>query len=349
MRASIPLSAVLVTTVGLLMLVPARADTASDSSLMLDPAQFTATLSDMTEPDFEAMYQEMMTWRDCTRKKADPRYLISRKYACAEKLKSNGDWKQPDLAVVNSLKNELVRKEVRSIAELYGIDARALIGAVLAEGSINQNWAGKRMEAGLDRLGKAGYGSALGNLSIGIAQINEGGVCQSLATRKAIETEKMAQMRTVTDPGTGQTRQVSVYSCSDDWSPNKALSDLRGTDEESFKFAAGLIRSAQDEYRAVGCDISANIGALVTLYNMGLPRSKARRSDCRRGGSVGWNFFGLFAEKNLATINQIVGESYVPAIAHDTAIRIPPPPALRSKAPGLRRHLASGKRVHRNK
>ncbi len=264
------------------------------------------------KPDYEKLFEAMKGLNDCYES------VGGGKYDCRDNLKIEGQWKKPDAKMVQFLTRS--RHSIRQIANLYGITAHALVGAALAEASLNSRSRGNRFVSWLQNHGVSDetildLGQVAGrNISMGLAAMNERGACEALPVRQAVEPGFAVGLRC---PGRGQL-------------PAELRAQL-GNAGQSLRYAAALIRLAQDAYFAVGCDASENMGALVTLYNMGRVSERAKRSPCKKGAPLGWNYLGLWAEKQGDTIRQILGDDYQPEIIRTPAII--PAPAAATKRP----------------
>ncbi len=281
-----------------------------------------------TESEFEVIYNRMMGWDDCVRELTKPLpSQLKSKYPCAVRLKwtqgsKAGQWKEPDPGMVRALKGRILQPLIPKIAEEYGIDARALAGVVLTEQSVNQTGPGSEFDKWIDRMAKKhgahkvlAMGHQIGiKLSLGLAQFNVDGICHTLAVRQAIEPDFYPEM-----------------SCKDGKlrGNGKSLIGLLNTVnsiESSLRWVAASLRHAQDEYAAVGCDISQDLGALLTVHVLGHARELASNSACKRGENPNWNFMGLWAEKHRDVIYSLLPGDYQPKIASSPAVSIPPPP-----------------------
>ncbi|WP_108660127.1 DUF1402 family protein [Acuticoccus kandeliae] len=72
--------------------------------------------------------------------------------------------------------------------------------------------------------------------------------------------------------------------------------------DESLNVIAAVIVDAIQAYRAVGVDISDKPGITATLYNLGNPRERARRSR----GRPKVNYYGAFVEDHIDTLRDLL-------------------------------------------
>ncbi len=75
----------------------------------------------------------------------------------------------------------------------------------------------------------------------------------------------------------------------------------------ALKYAAAILKDAQDKYESVGLNISGDVGVLATLYNIGI--NKERLNHLTKNHKPRINYFGLYAIMNLKTIEDAIGWS----------------------------------------
>ncbi len=189
---------------------------------------------------------------------------------------SDGRWKEPKRATVAIL--EALAPEIRRVAALYHVDPRAIVGAILTENSLNvqaddtfQDWL---VSSGVLSTGQIG-GRAM---TVGLGQIN-------VPTARNVEAlAARIEHRTA--------RSDAVIA--------QAL--LRPGD--AIRYAAAIMRQAQDAYEAAGFDISREPAILATVYNLGRPTQLAAAAQAG-GRTPRVNYFGFFVEHYMSRIERI--------------------------------------------
>ncbi len=161
------------------------------------------------------------------------------------------------------------RKTIISIATQYQIDAVTLVMAPLAENTMNVHIDDKLQDA-LVNMGAAPEGEIAGKpMSIGPGQIYTYAAKHVEKLAAAIEHRPLRNKREIT-------------------------SQLM-TPEGALRYAAAIIRDAQDTYGAAGIDISKRPEILSTLYNIGQIKERLANS---RGREPYPNYFGYFVGLN---------------------------------------------------
>jgi|GEM_PF-6015347 len=213
----------------------------------------------------------------------------------AYKLKESGKIVEPKKPLLELLQK--LRPDIDEAAQLYGVDSRAIAGAVLAENTMNvgvdddvQNWLTKlNLNDKAELITGGGY-------SIGLGQIY---------TSTAIKVEPM--MAKLENRPERSYREVE-----------QALLDPR----ECLKYIAAELKKAQDAYQAEGFDISDKPEILTTIYNLGLSRNESGTNRAQESKAAGNeprpNYFGYFVyhHKDLLDKNFSGGAKGKPNMDH---------------------------------
>lgn len=187
-----------------------------------------------------------------------------------ERLRDRSGMIKPKQKIVLLLKE--LRDPIKSISEKFEVDPRAVAGGILAENTMNvqvdddiQEWLVKlRITPAARILGKT--------FSIGLGQIN-------VSTAQSVESLA------------AKIEKRKVRSANE-------IAEALLTPEGAFTYAAAIVRTAQDDYKGHGIDISKDPDILVTLYNLGGSKEKAQHA-ARNRQKPRPNYFGFFVNQNL--------------------------------------------------
>jgi hypothetical protein len=203
------------------------------------------------------------------------------KGSCGERLRKQ---LSPDLvSKVRQHRDLLIR-----VADQYGIDARAIVGAALAEQTMNFDWQDKRQEEMA--------GTWLG--------------------QKALDALNMTSGLFQFSPRSSQ--EIEVFAARIEGRPTRSssqISEAHYSFEGQLRYVAAVIRRAQDVYKSCGVDISNDVGVLASLFNLGNPERRALQT-LTQGRRPLWNNFGVFAEREARSVNEVIGSGYRPRIQH---------------------------------
>jgi hypothetical protein len=197
---------------------------------------------------------------------------------CDRLWNSDGQPVKPLPEVVEALK--YLNPEIKRVAADYGIDPRAVIGAILTEHSLNVTKTHSDMKdfiywAKLEDVVKAVKGTMP---SIGFGQIKPD---VALTVEEKVAKKEGRPPRTLDE-----------------------IKKFLKNPYESVKYAAALVRDGQDAYKERGFDISGDPSILATVYNIGRPAKHADDAKSEnRNPRV--NFFGYFVGQNLGLIDEI--------------------------------------------
>lgn len=205
-------------------------------------------------------------------------------------------WVHPAKQHMDFYAQSFVRSAIIRIADEYGIDPVTLVAAPLAENSMNTNVKRQielKMAGHSDQLDDDGYPTEaaarayakyyLGHpLSIGPGQIY-------VSAAKAVE------------PLAAQIEHREIRKKGHD------IKEALLTTEGSLRYAAAILRDAQDQYAAAGIDISRRPEILATLYNLGRVKEKAKNAryemtHSKHGYNAEANYFGWFVALNYDEI-----------------------------------------------
>jgi hypothetical protein len=211
-----------------------------------------------------------------------------------QQLKDSGGFIKPKKKILLLL-NEL-REPIKSISEKLGVDPRAVAGAIAAENTMNvqvdddiQDW--------LVKLQIAPTASILGkSFTIGLGQIH---------------VEAAAQV----EPMLAKLEKRTTRS-------SKEIADALLTPVGAIAYAAGIVRKAQDDYKAQGIDVSDRPEILTTLYNLGNTDSKARTANASKQ-TPRPNYFGFFVQQNLDQIANAIEWKKKKVVAVEAAASAP--------------------------
>lgn len=182
-----------------------------------------------------------------------------------------------------------LRALIVQIANQYHIDPVTLVLTPIAENTMNVNIVDK-IEDELEEQGKLD---------------DDGRIIAS-----DLETTAMAALyNKPLSIGPGQiyvyaAKNVEPLAASIEQRPMRVKKDIKRqlmTREGALRYAAAIIRNAQDIYAAGGYDISRRPEILATLYNIG--RVKERLSNAR-GRQPLPNYFGFFVGQNYWSVRQ---------------------------------------------
>lgn len=178
-----------------------------------------------------------------------------------------------------------MRPVIHAAAKTYGVDPATIVGALLAEHSMNTGASDIAQDAlvslGLAKNGTLDFGFYKKTFTYGFGQLH---------FDRALEAEKIAA-------------QIEQRPLRTSDQVNAALM----TPEGAAYYAAALVRQAQDLYLGAGYDLSDDAATLTTLYNIGKINERLERTK-REGRPPQPNYFGLFVLKNKDRISQIVGD-----------------------------------------
>ncbi|KYG64692.1 hypothetical protein AZI86_10805 [Bdellovibrio bacteriovorus] len=206
--------------------------------------------------------------------------LCSYDQFCGQLKENDSSLKKPKASV-----KKMVEKMAPSIMEyskMYGVDPRAVGGAILTENTLNvqiddalQSWLAKNSSLSAKAMSKAG-------MSVGPGQIN---------LAPAMEAEK----------------HIASLGIRPERTPEEVQALLL-TPSGSAEYAAAIIRQAQDAYAKQGIDISKKPEVLATLYNLGKYEERAEKSK-KTGTLPKPNYFGYFVQENMDTVEDTIGWS----------------------------------------
>ena len=196
---------------------------------------------------------------------------------CDRLKNSNGTWVKPKRNLVEVLTRSSA--SIRDVAAKFDLDPRMIVAPILVENSLNVQ-VDDEIQNFLVGAGVLSDGEVMGRtMSIGLGQIN---------VSAAIEIEPLVARV----EGRPERTQQEVA---------RALL----TPEGAFTYAAGIAKHVIDLYKEQGIDISDKPEVVATLYNIGRYEERVERT-VREGRQPGVNYFGLFAEKNMKIIENIV-------------------------------------------
>jgi hypothetical protein len=160
-----------------------------------------------------------------------------------------------------------LRNEIIAVAKLYKIDAVTLALTPMAENTMNVKHGEEKIENFFEEYFD-GVAPLKGEFSIGPGQIY---------ARAALKVEAMA----------AQIERRPVRT-------KKEIKIQLKTPGGAIRYAAAILRHAQDVYFEYGIDISKRPEILATLYNLGEYTERAKAASRRRGKEVHPNYFGFF-------------------------------------------------------
>ena len=194
-----------------------------------------------------------------------------------DRIKVNGQWRYPREEIVVFLKE--FAPAINKASEDFGVDPRAIVGSIITENSLNVSIADD-IQAWLVKTRIASEGNVLGKqFSFGLGQIY-------LAA--AMEAEPLVAKIEKRDVGS-----------------NIEVAEKLLNPEQSIRYVAAILRMVQDDYKEEGIDISNKPEILATLYNLGESKRRAEQTKAsNKQPKV--NYFGLFVEKNMEVIDDIV-------------------------------------------
>ena len=212
----------------------------------------------------------------------DQKYKDLKEYdSFAGNLKnSDGTFKAPKKEILAAFKEPTLNEELYKVAELYKVDPRAIVGAILAENTLNCT----RTDTFQDFLvasGVASAGSLLGNkFSFG------GGQLYMDATKEAEPLASVIEKRSMRS--------------------KEEIAEVLLTPAGSVHYVAAVVRRIQDVYEKNGFDIKNKPEILDTVYNLG--GAEWRSAKCKSDKTEPrYNYFGMFVQKNIATIESNIG------------------------------------------
>lgn len=225
---------------------------------------------------------------------------------CLRLKTSDGAWLRPKPEVIAILKDKEIQDQIKKSAALYGVDAVALAGAILAENSLNvglkdsvQTFLAK--QAGITSLGSRDFTFGFGQIGVTAAMEAEAHVAKIEGRNPKSRDELVTE---ITNP-TG-----------------------------SIRIAAAILRKVQDDYKTEGFDISKDPALLTTLYNLGKSEERAKQAKSS-GLPPRQNYFGLFVARYAGEIQKVVGAAKaVPPPA-------PPKPVAQAATPPKQNAVAS--------
>lgn len=216
-------------------------------------------------------------------------YAAIRTWPSSYRLRAGKKWTGPMTEFVRSLTAH--RALIIKAARIYGVDPRAIVGAILSENSMNNKEYVSRQVNGAEDLFSAMLGGTVHDVkdfSFGYGQIKMGAAMP-------VEEQLCWLVENRAEKSEGAVR-----------------SDIREHPAASIRYVAAILRTAQDAYMKVGIDIRKNIPVLVTLFNLGKYDEKAAEAAKAMQKDANFaprpNFTGIFAKHYLeSTIEQIVG------------------------------------------
>lgn len=245
----------------------------------------------------EDRYEELLEQNDC----GD--WLEQENFPCALRLKnSNGEWKKPSSVAINFVKNH--KTSILEYAKIYGIAPEAIAAVFIAEGTVNINLDDKIQNLLSQLVGEKlvmKLGKMIGlNISLGPAQINEQGLIQALDVIRSVEKKNISLEKLKEEIMWGNDEPYGLICPTLIVIGAMIHDDTKG----SIRIVAALLHKAQQDYQKKGVDISKNLGALVTLYNLGKTQEKAQAINDPLKYIPKVNFLGLFAQKYQSIILQ---------------------------------------------
>lgn len=210
---------------------------------------------------------------------------------------SDGSWVKPKKEIALLL--ETLKDQIDQAATKMKVDRRAIVGAILAENTMNvgisdgaQEWL---VKVGLASKGKVlgkSFTFGLGQLDFKAAREAENYAAKIQGRKPLSDNDLEAQLL---DPG-GSVLQV-----------------------------AQVIRKVQDDYKKYGFDISGKPEILTTLYNLGQSEQRAKEAK-EQNRSPRPNYFGFFVAKNMSAIETIAQPKRVMASTQAAAPVAPSAP-----------------------
>jgi hypothetical protein len=203
---------------------------------------------------------------------------------CSRLRNSDGTKVEPKPAVKKLI--ETMADPVHDFAKLYGVDPRAVAGAILAENSMNvqmddeiQSWIVKNNIWGSKAFLNAG-------MTIGPGQIN---IKPAISADQHIASLGLRPARSADE-----------------------ITKLLLTPAGAAEYSAAILRQAQDAYKAEGIDISKRPDILVTLYNFGQEKmsyTDRAKETAKLKLEPRANFFGVFVAENIGAVEDAIGWS----------------------------------------
>lgn len=203
---------------------------------------------------------------------------------CSKLKESDGTIKEPSPNLIAAMK--ILAPSIVKWSKIFKVDPRAVMGAVLAENTMNVG-VDDRVQ---DWLAKSGFikgGKILGvSTSVGWGQLNSG---------PAADAEDYAFSKGIRFPGQSK--------------KNKATADEIQTalliPESAMYYVAALTAYNQEIYLKGGYDVSNSPEILATLYNIGQPQHyvKVVKEEKRNPRP---NYFGMFVLNNLEKMEEII-------------------------------------------
>lgn len=169
-----------------------------------------------------------------------------------------------------------MRDAIIAIAKKYEIDPVTLVLAPLAENTMNMQSVDQMVEDADDRGLMDEQGRILGRpFSVGPGQIY-------VATARAVE---------------GLAARIEGREVRNDGEIKKQLRTQIG----ALKYAAAILRAAQDDYASAGKDISRRPEILTTIYNIGKTEKRLKKND---GRDPLPNYFGYWCGENYDVVRK---------------------------------------------
>jgi hypothetical protein len=231
----------------------------------------------------------------------------------------DGAWIAPKEEIISTLK--ILAPEIEKASQTYGVDARAIAGAILAENTLNHTISDSLQDF-LVKYKLAKNGAILGKkFSFGLGQINVS------AAREAEPLIAKAEGRAPR---------------SDEELAQELLKPV-----SAIQYIGALMRKYQDIYAEKGFDISKSPGILATVYNLGKAEARAAEAQASsRAPRV--NYFGFFVDKNIGELQKLVKntpaaaktEPSVNATQGAPAVQ-PAPGQATAQTPVIRKFLAA--------
>lgn len=202
-----------------------------------------------------------------------------------------------------------LKDEIKFLGQRYGVDPRAIAGAVLAENTMNSGL-DEQIQTWLASRGT--YEVAGRKFSFGLGQLYDFSAMKSERVLAKLDSREERPLSLVR-------RDVL-------------------TAEGSLYYVAGAMRDVQDVYEAQGLKVKDKPELLATLYNIGKPEDRAERRK-RYKGEPQPNYFGRFVLRNLNVIEEAI-EYGTPPRAKSMAL---PPQSFEEQVIAVRYPLLNDK------
>jgi hypothetical protein len=206
---------------------------------------------------------------------------------CNSVRTDNGGWVKARPEILKVF--EIMRPKLMEYAKKFGVDPRAVVGAVLAENSMNVTRTDDFQDL-LVRMKIAPQGNLFGfakKFSFGWGQLY---MEAAMAGEKTAAKLEKRPMRT-----------------------SQEVEELLLTPAGSIYYVAATLRELQDTYAEQGMDISGKPEILATLYNLGKGKERALEAKSKQAAPRE-NYFGFFVRKNLPLIEAVTAPKAVAAL-----------------------------------